>query len=142
MHESAIWLERVTNKSRLRDALKLAKTRLQAAGVEFDTIVFTGVSGGLFAPVLAYSMKKEIVVVRKEGADSHSNYKCEGFKSAKRYLFVDDIIASGATLKHVRDRMEKYAPQAVFVGVYMYAEGAGNSGSPKGFADASELGRY
>lgn len=51
----------------LPDVLDDARKAL--AGIDFDTIVGTGFSGGIVIPALALSMDKKFVLIRKEGDD-------------------------------------------------------------------------
>lgn len=141
MHSSAKWLERVVSKDKVKKTVALAKRRIRSKAVEFDTIVFCGVSGALFGPVLAYEMKKEIVVVRKQETErSHSYHKCEGYTGSKRFLIVDDIIDSGSTMRYALQAMKNFSPDAECVGAYLYAESDGTCGtSPKGFLTFEKL---
>jgi len=86
-------------------------------GKAFDAIVVTGVSGLLVGSALAYAMKKRLAVVRK--ADDRNNHAIVGVESGMelhdRWIFVDDIIASGRTIARVRRIMAD-----TMVGNYMY----------------------
>ena len=53
----------------LSEVIETAKERL--AGVDFDTMVGTGFSGGVVIPALALAMGKKFVLIRKETDDSH-----------------------------------------------------------------------
>lgn len=66
--------------------------------LEFDTVVGSGFSGGMLLPILAYRLGLKYALVRKEGwrADSHADRELEG-ELGDRWLFVDDLVASGAT---------------------------------------------
>ena len=103
----------------LRRAVKILKA------VEFDTIAFTGVSGGIFAPLLALRLKKELLVVRKkQDTDNHSfERKVEGYFHAQKYLFVDDLISSGKTAARVHRVIKEEIPEATCIGFYGYVEG-------------------
>jgi len=68
------------------------------ADVEFDTIAHRGVSGALIAPVVAYKMRKEQIIVRKnKGAGCASGRWVEGHKHARKYIVIDDLVSSGST---------------------------------------------
>jgi len=73
---------------------------------DFDAIAFRGLSGALIAPIIAMQMGKSLLAVRKD-EKTHSIHKVEGDISARRYIIVDDFIATGSTvraiLKHVKD---------------------------------------
>jgi len=66
--------------------------------VEFDTIAHRGISGALIAPVVAYKMRKEQIIVRKDrGMGCASGRWVEGHKHAKKYIVIDDLLSSGST---------------------------------------------
>ncbi|KKK59242.1 hypothetical protein LCGC14_3036370, partial [marine sediment metagenome] len=75
-------------------------------------IACVGVSGLLLAPMVALILKKHLAVIRKpsdlkEGVN-HSQWAVEtSMDSDERWLFLDDLIASGNTLHMVRDTMQK-----------------------------------
>ena len=117
-HQCASWMRQAVSRQECDEALRNAELRLDK--VEFDTVAFTGVSGVLFGPVLAYKMHKEVACVRKQGQATHSDYGVEGFKEVKKYIIADDFISTGETVKSVIKKMRQFAPQAVCVGVYAY----------------------
>jgi hypothetical protein len=102
---------------------------LQRKGVQFDTIVGTGLSGTLPMMTLRQKFKCEQLIIRKPGANSHSYYKAEGTLGS-RWLFIDDFISSGKTfvdvfcavrymeIQHGRIR-DEYAQCA---GIFLYNE--------------------
>lgn len=75
-------------------------------GVDFDTIVVTGISGMVVGPMLAEALEKDLLIIRKEGENSHASYLAEGVLG-ERWLFVDDFIASGKTFNRVCDAIER-----------------------------------
>ena len=96
----------------------------------FDSIVVTGVSGLVVGTPLAYVLGKELVVVRKaDDKSTHSFTPVENPRGIGRaYLFVDDFINGGSTLKRVRqiiyDVTDGYDWRPAEAGVLMYADGA------------------
>lgn len=98
--------------------------------VEYDTMVGIGLSGSIAAPLLANALGKKLLILRKDES-SHTNSKLAG-KLGKRWLFVDDFIATGHTLKGamklIQDTVErnnlytygrdKFSTQ--YVGTYEY----------------------
>jgi len=71
---------------------------LRKSSVEFDAIAYTGVSGGLTAPVIAFLLKKPLVVVRKDTDTSkHSSHMIEGDAAATSFIIVDDFMCTGKT---------------------------------------------
>lgn len=98
------WLNRgyvrTQRDTAVRDAVKALKDK------NFDTIAVSGVSGLLLGPILAYKLKKELIVVRKnQGA--HSSHITEGYDRSKRYIIVDDVVSSGATLHRIIEAVSK-----------------------------------
>lgn len=77
---------------------------------KFDSIVCTGVSGMLLAPIVAHLLNKNIVVVRKEPlAKAHAAGIIEsgtGIYGVGRYVMIDDIIESGDTLVRAVDTLQ------------------------------------
>lgn len=85
----------------------------RCAEENFDTLVGTGLSGALVVPGVARILEKYWVIVRKEGDGSHSSYPYEGILG-ERWLFVDDRIETGATLKHVREVITNATDQRAY----------------------------
>lgn len=79
-------------------------------GVEYDTMVGTGLSGGIAVPQLAQALGKKYLIIRKAGEASHGMPGGAVGELGKRWLFVDDFISSGDTrwnvLRAVRDLVE------------------------------------
>lgn len=92
---------------------------------EFDAIAFRGMSGALIAPEIARRLNKGLIMVRKQTEDSHSSYKAEGLLGC-RYVIVDDMIASGDTVKAIQKtiRAEEdenaICPRSQCVGLWMH----------------------
>jgi adenine/guanine phosphoribosyltransferase-like PRPP-binding protein len=77
---------------------------------KFDAIVCTGLSGLLIGPLLANKLGKRLGVVRKDierqNGVSHADVLIEtNMEATDRWLFVDDLIASGKTIRRVENRM-------------------------------------
>jgi adenine/guanine phosphoribosyltransferase-like PRPP-binding protein len=107
--------------------VKRAETVL--AGVEYDTMIGIGLSGGLVVPTLARLLNKEFALIRKDGDSSHRERTVEG-TIGERWIFVDDFVSSGETLRKVKLKMEEVAKgnsygwtgfTTTFVGTYQYA---------------------
>lgn len=115
---------------------KIARDMRKAlADVDYDTIVGTGMSGGIVIPQLARLLKKHPLIIRKEGVDTHAMYPAVG-KLGHRWIFVDDFIGSGATKFRVMNAVAKIADAkestfwnspawpTEFVGSYLYQNGS------------------
>lgn len=69
---------------------------------QFDTLAFRGHSGSILGTALALKLKKNMLLVRKDGEDSHSDYAVEGTLHS-RYLIIDDLVASGRTVRKIQE---------------------------------------
>lgn len=99
---------------------------------DFDTLVGTGVSGAVIVPTLARLLGVDFAIVRKENDGSHGWHKIEGVMG-ERWLFVDDLVSSGATVRRVQQLIQEMFPQSVAVGAYLYHS--------KEFNPANDMGR-
>lgn len=82
-------------------------------------MVGTGLSGALVIPDLARRLGKLFAIVRKETERTHSSRPIEG-DIGERWLFVDDLIATGMTYCRVRHTVHKYAVGTNLVGAFLY----------------------
>ena len=101
---------------------KIEWTLNQLQGLDFDSIAFRGMSGALIAPIIADTMRKTMILIRKPRTDEqyHSSYGIEGDCGTRRYVIVDDQISSGDTLRAIRAGIQEFAPEAKCVGVVLY----------------------
>lgn len=115
-----------------RELAKTAKRIL--ADVDYDTMIGTGLSGALVVPELARALKKHWAIVRKPGESVHAFTLVVG-EVGKRWLFVDDFIASGATMRRVQDAVADEAKAQCFqteqVGTYLYEDSKFQSARPR-----------
>lgn len=84
-----------------RDPGKVVATflaKLREYPLEIDTLIGRGISGALSAQLIATATGLNYAVVRKEGESAHSYRRVEG-RVGRRWLFVDDLIDTGETLK-------------------------------------------
>lgn len=94
--------------------------RYALSGVKYDTIVGTGLSGTIFAARVAPGLRKKFAIVRKPDDNStHSGSRIEGH-IGKRFVFADDFVSGGTTMKRVLKMMKEHYPDCQFVGVYQY----------------------
>jgi hypoxanthine phosphoribosyltransferase len=83
------------------DIVRMAELKLK--GVEFDTIVGTGVSGSVVVPLIAGHLGKDYAIVRKERSPHDSGLVVGNV--GHKWIFVDDFVSSGATLTRVKSAM-------------------------------------
>jgi len=74
--------------------------QLLERNVQFDTIAHRGISGAMVAPIIAYLMKKEQIIVRKNRGEGTASARwVEGHRHAKKYIVIDDLVASGKSFE-------------------------------------------
>lgn len=93
------------------------------ACVQFDSIVGTGLSGALAAPLLARHFDVPFAVIRKpDDRGRHSTSDIEG-SIGSRWLMADDRITTGASCGRVRDQVSQLrlpdGTEPQFVGLYV-----------------------
>lgn len=97
--------------------------------VDYDTMIGTGLSGGLVVPTLARIFGKRFALIRKPGDSNHRERAIEG-EVGDRWIFVDDFVSSGSTLNRVKQEIfeaQKGQPYGwdafttAYVGTYQYA---------------------
>lgn len=86
-------------------------------GYDYDAVAFTGMSGALIGPGIAMRSGKTFIMVRKEGQSEHTSRLVEGDMAARRYIIVDDFIASGGTYARTRQAITLAMPQAECLGL-------------------------
>ena len=90
--------------------------------IDFDTFVVTGVSGMCIGFLLARRMKKYILVIRKSDQESHGGLWVGTF--GRRWVFLDDFQATGATLSRVKKAVKEFSTREripdEYVGAYFY----------------------
>lgn len=132
MKHDAPYLGNAVNSEMIAPVVTNLVKLIKESGVQFDTVVFRGMSGALIAPIIAHRLKKEIIFVRKSEDNSHSSRYCEGHTQSQRFIIIDDFIASGETLrrcfKAIRDMADKFSEweqsaRATCVGVFLYDSG-------------------
>lgn len=84
----------------------------------FEAIAFTGTSGSALAYTLSYELKIPLICIRKKET-THYRDTIEGMMNAKTYLIVDDFIATGDTIKHIRKTL-RTRMKAKAVGIMLY----------------------
>jgi orotate phosphoribosyltransferase len=103
--------------ARAREMYKRAKLALKKYKGQYDSIAFMGMSGALIAVPIAQSLRKPLIMVRKNIKDCHSRCTVEGNIACKNYIIIDDLICSGDTVKRVQKKIFEWAPRAHCVGV-------------------------
>ncbi len=76
-----------------------------------EGIVVSGTSGLVIAAALAVNPRWKLpyIYVRKPNDISNSHgYRVEGSTDIRNVAFIDDLIASGDTLKHTKESLKEY----------------------------------
>lgn len=88
---------------------------------KFDTIVFRGMSGALIVPTVADRIQKAMLMIRK--GDSHSTWNVEGNILLKSYVIIDDLIASGETIRNILEGVASTAENVTDCkGIFLYRD--------------------
>lgn len=96
---NAIFIRKAQDKA-IREMKVLVKN------IKFDGFIVTGVSGITMGSIMARSCRKKLIIIRKENDnDTHSYYDVENMDTG-RYIFLDDLIASGNTFRRVEKKFK------------------------------------
>lgn len=92
----------------------------------FDTIVVRGMSGVLVGAPVALRLKVPLVVVRKSNEKAHdSNGLINSINFGDRWLFLDDFIDKGNTLKATKAAVTRnlmFNKKRHYVGAFLYGD--------------------
>ena len=131
LHIGADYIKPVTLNAQRQIVMTNLLALINESGVEFDTVVFVGASGALMGPEVASRLNKEMLLVRKDSDSNHSSCWAEGHGDIKRFIVVDDLIATGRTMKILFEKMAAKLPQAKGVGIFLYNDcGSDSSMAP------------
>lgn len=77
----------------------------------FDAIAFRGTSGAAIAYPVSARLGVPLICVRKKGDDGHHSGVVEGsnYIDVKRYIIIDDFIASGNTMDEILSAVNREA---------------------------------
>ena len=122
--EPGVLFRDITSLIQDADGFRLAIQELEALlqDVEFDVLAGAESRGFIFAAPLAYQMHKPLVLVRKAGklpretvsetydleyGTATVEMHTDALKSGSRVVLIDDLIATGGTLKAACSLVEK-----------------------------------
>ena len=112
------YLEHLIRTKNLQETITRAIAVLRKH--DFDALAFRGASGMLLGVPLAVALDKTMIMVRKDTQGTcHSSYPVEGDAAAKRYVIVDDLIRTGATVRAILAAVQVFAPQAECIGAIL-----------------------
>jgi orotate phosphoribosyltransferase-like protein len=102
---------RIYESAGLREHAEFVLKTLDKLQGQFDFVVATGKSGMSVAfAALAMGADFDLVTIRKGGESSHGS-KVEGIANGTRYVVVDDLIDTGATLNRVARNLRQFATE-------------------------------
>jgi adenine phosphoribosyltransferase len=96
------------------------------AGKKIDVVVGVESRGFIFASAVAYKLGAGVVIVRKPGKLPHKTYKAtyaleygtdsleihqDAIKADQNVLIVDDLLATGGTVKATAELVQKFGAQ-------------------------------
>jgi orotate phosphoribosyltransferase-like protein len=110
--QNYIHFDRVENIERIVD-------RLEPYLDDFDAIAVSGASMMLISSVVAYRLGKNIILIRKENEKCYSTNNVEGM-TGQRYIIVDDLVASGRTLRYIITSIGAYLSDCKLIGIGTY----------------------
>jgi adenine/guanine phosphoribosyltransferase-like PRPP-binding protein len=116
--DTSAHMKKLLDPSKRQNTLQWLVDILKPYVDEFDAIAVSGASGMLLASV-ADLLHKNIILVRKQRDDSHSIQSVEGPRDG-RYIILDDIVDSGATVQRMYDEILAFNKHATCVGIVMY----------------------
>ncbi len=120
----------VTSVLQNADGLQLAIDELQKRleGVDFDVLAGTESRGFIFGAPLAYNLRKPFVLIRKSGklprevvtkkydleyGTAEIEIHRDAIKPGQRVVLVDDLIATGGTMKAAAELVEELGGKVV-----------------------------
>ncbi|MCR5179249.1 MAG: adenine phosphoribosyltransferase [Lachnospiraceae bacterium] len=132
------------------DGLKLAIDTMQdlVADLDYDVIAGAEARGFIFGTVIAYNTHKAFVLIRKKGKlpceTVEATYNLEygtatiemhkdAIKPGQRVLIVDDLVATGGTIKAMIDLVEKCGGVVAGILVLMELKGLNGREFLKGY---------
>lgn len=152
--EEGVMFRDITTVLQDADGLHLAIDELQKCleGVDFDVIAGAEARGFIFGTPLAYNMHKPFVLVRKKGKlpgeTVEQEYNLEygtatiemhkdSIKPGQKVVLIDDLIATGGTMKAAAELVEKLGGEVVKMLFLLELEGLDGRKTLEGYDVAS-----
>lgn len=154
--EPGIMFRDVTSVLQDADGLQLAINSLQdlLKDVEFDVLIGTESRGFIFGTPIAYNLHKPFVLVRKKGKLPRETVSKEydleygkaviemhkdAIKPGQKVVLVDDLIATGGTMKAAAELVEELGGEVVKIIFLMELAGLKGRDALKGYDVASVI---
>ena len=154
--EPGIMFRDVTSVLQDADGLQLAINSLQdlLKDVEFDVLIGTESRGFIFGMPIAYNLHKPFVLVRKKGKLPRETVSKEydleygkaviemhkdAIKPGQKVVLVDELIATGGTMKAAAELVEELGGEVVKIIFLMELAGLKGRDALKGYDVASVI---
>lgn len=154
--EPGIMFRDVTSVLQDADGLQLAINSLQdlLKDVEFDVLIGTESRGFIFGMPIAYNLHKPFVLVRKKGKLPRETVSKEydleygkaviemhkdAIKPGQKVVLVDDLIATGGTMKAAAELVEELGGEVVKIIFLIELAGLKGRDALKGYDVASVI---
>lgn len=154
--EPGIMFRDVTSVLQDADGLQLAINSLQdlLKDVEFDVLIGTESRGFIFGMPIAYNLHKPFVLVRKKGKLPRETVSKEydleygkaviemhkdAIKPGQKVVLVDDLIATGGTMKAAAELVEELGGEVIKIIFLMELAGLKGRDALKGYDVASVI---
>ena len=154
--EPGIMFRDVTSVLQDADGLQLAINSLQdlLKDVEFDVLIGTESRGFIFGMPIAYNLHKPFVPIRKKGklpretvsvsydleyGSAEIEMHKDSIKPGQKVVIVDDLIATGGTMKAAAELVEELGGEVVKIIFLMELAGLKGRDALKGYDVASVI---
>lgn len=96
--------------------------------MSIDAIAITGISGAVLGGAISFLTGIPLIVIRKDDK-THSGYDVEYSDELNRlntlhYIIIDDLIATGATIQKIQEKINKRIGVNELVKIYLYHDSA------------------
>lgn len=109
-------MDRTIRKQKIESGVKLLKVRKFKAAA----IVASGISGAIIGDAIAGLLDRKFAIVRKAKENNHGRpVEATEYINGK-YVIVDDCIDTGATVKHIIERMAENQAGSKCVGIILH----------------------
>ena len=148
--KKGIMFRDITTVAQDADGLRLAIDSMQdlVKDIDFDVVVGAEARGYIFGTPIAYNLHKPMVMIRKKGKlpwkTISQDYDLEygtatleihedAIKPGQRVLVVDDLLATGGTVKAMAQLVEKLGGKVVGILVLMELKGLNGRAALEGY---------
>ena len=148
--EPGVMFRDITTVFQDADGLRLAIDQMQDAvkDLDFDLIVGAESRGFIYGAAMAYNLHKPLVLVRKKGklpwktesvdydleyGKSTLEIHIDAVKPGQKVLLVDDLLATGGTLKAAAELVEKLGGEVLGILVMIELKGLGGRKKLEGY---------